>query len=313
MGLRIGLVVHPSRDVQRAVATLRGWAAEHGAELVQLEVNADDPDVAPPGEAAGAGLLVAMGGDGTVLATLRRAAPAGVPVLGVACGSLGALATVAADHLHVAMDRFVAGDWTAHRIPALAIESPAGAPATAINDLVVVRAGASQVTTQVELDGEVYGRFAGDGVIVSTPLGSSAYALAAGGPVVAPGAGSWLVTPLAPHGGCVPPVVVGADARVRLTIDPGYAGARVEVDGRPTELAPDQFDVTLRPDHATLVRVGEEESLIAGLRRRLIIIDSPRVLARDARLAAALSDGAGASGSTPGPAPPAARPGPATP
>jgi NAD+ kinase len=151
----------------------------------------------------------------------------------------------------------------------------------------VVRGGGSQVRTDVTIDGVLYGRFSGDGVIVSTQLGSSAYALAAGGPVLAPGSGAWLVTPLAPHGGCIPPVVVGASQHVHLHVEPGYAGARVEVDGQPTDMPAVEFDLTLRPDFATLVRLGGEEELITGLRRRGILMDSPRVLARDVRATAA--------------------------
>ena len=255
------------------------WAAEHGVEVVELGGGGH----APEGTLDGARLIVAIGGDGTVLAALRAAAPARLPVLGVACGSLGALTTVAAPDLPEALDRFVGGDWTACRLPALDIEPEAGEPLTAINDFVVVRAGGSQVTASVEVDGVLYGRFAGDGVIACTQLGSSAYSMAAGGPVLAPGGGAWLVTPLSPHGGCLPPVVVGGGARVRLIIEPGFAGARVELDGRPAQFGATTFDLSLRPDFATLVRIGDEEAHFTGLRRRQILIDSPRVLARDVR------------------------------
>jgi NAD+ kinase len=148
-----------------------------------------------------------------------------------------------------------------------------------------VRAGGSQVTTSVEIDGVLYGRFAGDGVAVCTQQGSSAYSMAAGGPIVAPGDGIWVVTPLAPHGGCLPPVVVGSGSTVRLNVEPGFAGARVEIDGRPAEIPLGVYDITLHEDFAVLVRVGEEEEHFTGLRRRKILIDSPRVMARDDRAA----------------------------
>jgi NAD+ kinase len=289
---RIAILVHPTRDVHRAIGGLRDWAGARGVEVVQL----GGPQHAPSGTIDGAGMIVAVGGDGTVLAALRAAAPGTLPVLGVACGSLGALTTVAAPDLPDALDRFEAGDWTPHRIPALAIDPDEGEERRAINDLVVVRAGGSQVTASVEIDGALYGRFAGDGVIVATQLGSSAYSMAAGGPVLVPDSGAWVVTPLAAHGGSIPPVVIGAGARVRLEIEPGYAGARVEIDGQETDLAPGGFDLALQPDFATLVRVGDEEEFLSGLRRRKILMDSPRVLARDARAAAAAA-------TQPGPAP----------
>ena len=276
---RIAILVHPTRDVGRAIATVKEWAGAHAVDVVKLGGPGDTPE----GTVEEASLVVAVGGDGTVLAALRKAAPSGLPVLGVACGSLGALTTIAAPDLTDALDRFASGDWTAHRLPVLAIEPETGETATALNDLVVVRAGGSQVAASVAVDGVLYGRWSGDGVIVGTQMGSSAYSMAAGGPVLAPGNGTWLVTPLAPHGGCLPPVVLGAHARVRLEVEPGYAGARVEIDGRPAELEFGAYDITLRPDFATLVRLGGEEEYFSGLRRRRILIDSPRMMARDDR------------------------------
>jgi NAD+ kinase len=133
-------------------------------------------------------------------------------------------------------------------------------------------------------------RFAGDGLVVATPLGSSAYTLAAGGPVLAPGGSGLVFTPLSPHGGCCPPLVVAAESRLTIELDPGHGGARIEVDGQVREradpLQPRTLAVSLRPDHAVLVALGGEEPLLAGLRRRRVLIDSPRVLARDDREAA---------------------------
>jgi NAD+ kinase len=280
---RIAIVVHPSRDVHLAVAAIRDWARGRGIEVVQLRTERDEAGHAPEGSTDGAGLVVAIGGDGTVLAALRAAAGDRLPVLGVACGSLGALTTVPAGEVPAALDAFASGDWVAQHVPALEVQPSQGPVVTAINDVVAVRAGGGQVGVDVVVDGELYGRFSGDGVIVSTQLGSSAYALAAGGPLLAPGSDTWLVTPLAPHGGCIPPLVLGAASQLRLIVTPGYHGARVEVDGQPSPIAVERLDIRLRNDLGTLVRVGEEQSFLTGLRRRKIIMDSPRILARDAR------------------------------
>jgi NAD+ kinase len=288
---RIGVVLHPKRDVSRTVDALREWATGHDADLVQVSRLPDGPVIAPDGDARDCALVVAIGGDGTVLAALRQASAVQRPVLGIACGSLGALTTVEGDALIDALDAFAAGDWEPKSIPALHVTDAAGATASAINDLVVVRAGGNQVSVEAEADGVLYGRWSGDGVIASTALGSSAYALAAGGPILAPGSGGWSITPLAAHGGCVPPLVLGARATGRLVISPGFAGARVEVDGRRVELDPHTLTIERRSGFGTLVSVGDEEPLLAGLRRRRIIIDSPRILARDARLEKARIEG----------------------
>jgi NAD+ kinase len=236
-------------------------------------------------------LFVSLGGDGTTLAALRNAAAVGKPVLGVACGSLGALTAVGAADVATALDRVVSGDWNPRRLPALAVESDGAAPQVAINDLVIVRQGAGQIAAGVRVDGELFIRFAGDGLVVGTQLGSSAYTLAAGGPVLAPSGSGLVFTPLAPHGGCCPPLVTGPDSRLEIHVDPGPGGARIELDGqirdRMDAHAARTLTVGLRPDHATLVALGGEEAMLAGLRRRRVLIDSPRVLARDDRQTAA--------------------------
>jgi NAD+ kinase len=239
--------------------------------------------VAPIGDAASCDLLIALGGDGTTLAALHAAAPAGRPVMGIACGSLGALTAVHAADLEDALRAVAAGHWVPRRMPGLALESSGTALGVALNDVVVVRAGASQVTVGIRVDGELYVRFAGDGVIVATPLGSSAYTLAAGGPILAPGTDGLAVTPLAPHGGTCPPLVTGASSRVDLEVEPGWAGARLELDGQVVPVDPRRLTATWVPHHATLVSLGDTETLFAGLRRRRILMDSPRVQARDER------------------------------
>jgi NAD+ kinase len=280
---RIGLAVHPRRELDRALATVRDWAERHGAEVVQIA--SPEREVAPPGDAAACDLAIALGGDGTTLAALHAVAPHGRPVLGVACGSLGALTSVTADRLDEALDRVAAGDWTPRALPALVAGQDGAEPLHAINDLVLVRAGAGQVTVEIEVDGDRYIRFAGDGLVSATPLGSTAYTLASGDPMIAPGGSALVLTPLSPHGGVCPPLVTSAANRVTVMLDPGHGGARVELDGqisaRLDRLEPATFTLTLEPAFATLVSLGTEEPVIAGLRRRRILLDSPRVLARE--------------------------------
>jgi NAD+ kinase len=288
---RIGLVAHPRRELGRALATVREWADRQGAAVVQISSPGQEQQVAPPGEVQGCDLVIALGGDGTALAALRAAAPLGRPVLGVACGSLGALTAVSAERIEDALDRIARGDWRERRLPALIVGRDGGEQVMALNDLVLMRAGAGQVMIEVVVDGERFIRFAGDGLIAGTPLGSTGYTLASGGPMLAPGATGAVLTPLSPHGGVCPPLVTAAETRVDVLLDSGNGGARVELDGQVHEkLAPRQgaaLELRLEPDRATLVSLGSEEPLIAGLRRRRILLDSPRVLARDDREAPA--------------------------
>jgi NAD+ kinase len=113
--------------------------------------------------------------------------------------------------------------------------------------------------------------------------------MAAGGPVLAPGTEAIVVTPVAPHGGSTPPLVVGVTSTVTIEIEGGFGGARIELDGQIKELQPHVLTPSWHADYATLVRFDGAESTFAGLRRRRILMDSPRVLARDDREAGASS------------------------
>ncbi len=288
---RLGLVIHPHRDIAAALAALQHWSATRGVEVIQVPAAGQARRVAPPGDPATTELIVALGGDGTTLAALRTGATVDKPVLGVACGSLGALTAISTPELTDALDHVAAGDWIARRLPALRVQSDGEEANVGVNDVVVVRQGAAQVTASVRVDGELFIRFAGDGLVVGTPLGSSAYTLAAGGPILAPGGTGLVFTPLAAHGGCCPPLVTDPASRLEIELDPGHGGARIEVDGQVRDHvgphSPRTLAVTMRPDHVTLVTLGNEEHPLAGLRRRRVLIDSPRMLARQDREASA--------------------------
>lgn len=284
----IGVVVHPRRDIDVALDGVRGWVRAHGGELGQVAVAGNDRRIGVDlVDVADCELVLATGGDGTVLAALHATATSGVPVLGISCGSLGALTSVEAGDVPAALDRFAAGDWTPRALPRLAVERDGVLLGHAFNDLVVVRAGAGQVILDIRVDDATYARTAGDGVIVATALGSSAYTIAAGGPLVAARSADLLVvTPLASHAGSVPPVILDASSRIELGVDGGWSGSRIELDGRvkhvderPGEAVPATLGAVLEPDATTLVDLGGE-TFIAGLRSRGVIADSPRLKRR---------------------------------
>jgi NAD+ kinase len=280
---RVGLVVHPRRDVDTALGAARAWASTHGVALGQVPIPGQARRVADPVDVGSCDLVLALGGDGTALAALHAAASASRPVLGVACGSIGVLTSVPAGRLSAALDQLTAGDWSQRPLPALEIATGRTDLRFAINDFAVIRNGTGQVITHITVDDELYARTAGDGLVVATPLGSSAYTMAAGGPILAPGVRGIVVTPLAQHGGVSPPLVAGPKSRLSLAVEPGYGGSRFEVDGQ--EVAVEGFDVgvSLREEHASLVTLADEEPVLTGLRRRGLVADSPRILARDLR------------------------------
>jgi NAD+ kinase len=292
VGVRtVGLVVHPSRDHDAPLERVRAWARAHGVEVGQVLVPGQDRRVADPVEPGACDLLLAVGGDGTVLAALDRSG--GTPVLGVACGSLGVLTSAPAAEIDDALDRFASGDWRGRELTGLAIARDGEELDTAVNDLVVIRRGSGQVVLDIDVDGAPYASTAGDGAVVATALGSSAYTLAAGGPLLATDFGGMVLTPLADHAGSVPALVLTADSTVSIDVDGGWSGARLEIDGRivddptgPGEQRPFRLDVRVRPGSAVLLDF-DDETRIAGLRRRGVIADSPRLRARLERRARA--------------------------
>src|ERR671918_1799486 len=280
---RVAVVVHPTRPVDEALRALGRWAGRHGIDVVQLEVEGVQREVAAPGKAEPGDLVVALGGDGTVLSALRAAAASDAPVLGIACGSLGALSAVSGEELLDALDRFGAGDCTVRSLPALAVRASGAPDDWAVNDFVVVRRGSGQVVAEVAVDGELYVRLAGDGLAVATPIGSTAYSMAAGGPVLATNTPAFVCTPVAMHGGSAPPLVVPAGASLTVEVHVRYAGFHVEIDGHRRPLEATSFRLTRQENKVELVTFSPSGAALGALRPRGLITDSPRVLARDDR------------------------------
>lgn len=274
----VGVVVHPSRNIDTPLGRLRTWAGEHGVTVVQVAVPGQHRVVADAGDVGDCDLIVSIGGDGTMLAAIRAAVGADLPVLGVSCGSLGVLTAVAADTLPAALDRFRRDDWTPRVVPALTVARDEGPDLFALNDVSIVRNGIGQVRVTSRVDGVLFNRLAGDGCIVSTVLGSSAYSLAAGGPLLAPGTDAYVLTPLPTHGGSRQPLVVAAASELTLEVTTGVGGARLEIDGQVIDADPHELRIGLRPDVATLVSFPDQEPLFTSLRRRGIIADSPRIV-----------------------------------
>jgi NAD+ kinase len=282
---QLGLVVHPTRHIERALEEIRAWSSARGVAVGQVPVPGQTRQVADPVEGAVCDLLLGVGGDGTALTALHAGAAGSRPVLGVACGSIGVLTSVSAERVAWALEQIATGRWTPVDIPGLDAAWDEAHGGVAINDVVIVREGLGQIMVSITVDDVLYAQVAGDGLVVATALGSSAYSMAAGGPILAPGAEGMVATPLAAHGGSCPPLVAGNASHLALTIEPGWGGVRCELDGRPTAIAGHLLTVRHRRDYATLVTLAEEEPRLTGLRRRGLVLDSPRVLVRDIRSA----------------------------
>jgi len=211
-------------------------------------------------------LVVAIGGDGTLLRVAAVLYPREVPILGVNLGSLGFLAACAAEELEGALEKVVGGEAQLERRTRLSV---AGTPHTALNDVVFLGLSGVRFTElSLWVAGELAMRFSGDGLVVATPTGASAYALASGGPVIHPATGCVVVTPVAPHRLGLRPLVLPPGLPLRL--EASYP-AEMWVDGdRVGELGAGE-EVRLEPAPAAslLVRLPEEMGFFARLRGKL--------------------------------------------
>jgi NAD+ kinase len=276
----MGLVVHPRRDVRAAAERIAAWTGTHGVQLVAAEDDAarlDLDGVLPlPREelAATSDGLIALGGDGTILGAMRLVADAPVPVLGVNLGRLGFLAEVESPELDAALTAMAEGRATTEKRSCLEVRHD-GRRWAAFNDAVLVRVpGAGLVGATLSVAGRRYGHYRCDALILATPMGSTAYSYAAGGPVVSPGADGVIVTPSAPLNGISRPLLLGPQEPLRLELTDGSPA--VELDGVLSgRVGPGAvLEVALRRDAGLLVRI-EGSRAAERSRVKLSLLDLP--------------------------------------
>jgi len=237
MGAGIALVLHPRRDPGSVLDAVGAWASSHGSRLLMRPGDAarwDGGDVAVVSEAElaeQADAVVSLGGDGTMLGALRMVARRPVPVLGVNLGHLGFLVEVQPEELHDALDRLERLDFTIEQHSALWLGAD-GDEAVAFNDLALVRVpGDGVVEAVLTVGGQRMGRYRCDGLVISTSIGSTAYAYSAGGPVVSPALDAVVVAPLAPLAGISRPMVTAASEPLCLELQASSGRPAIEVDG----------------------------------------------------------------------------------
>ncbi len=205
-------------------------------------------------------LVVALGGDGTILKAVHLLGEAEVPVLGVKFGRLGFLSGASAGLMREAVATALAGEASIERRGTLAIEVVMQGRLVgvyrALNEVVVTRgASARVIVVELAVDGHKIARLRADGIIVATATGSTAYSLSAGGPIVAPGFGGMVVVPVAAHTLNARPLVTGPEECVEISLpDPTRADGCIIVDGEvmPCRLGVDRVSVK-RGSHDVLL------------------------------------------------------------
>jgi NAD+ kinase len=255
---RVAVVTHGKAATSgEALARLRALAEERSVELLLPDDEVEKHGEGPGGDVTDADLAVVLGGDGTMLRALRRFLGSSVPVIGVNFGRVGFLASMQADGLEEGLTRAFAGDYEVVGLPAL--EAAAGGQRwPAVNDVVVA---SSTTGRMIELGwaigGEDLGSLPCDGLICSTPSGSTAYNLSNGGPVLVWGLDAMAITFVAPHSLHARPLVVPRGRALAV--------ANRSLDVAATVLADGQAVHELTPGDEVEARLSEERSLLATL------------------------------------------------
>lgn len=242
----VGLFGNPNKvELAPAASRIRDLCAERGVDVIASAGLApglpEDFPCAPDQEVVDRSqLIVALGGDGTMLGTARSLGTSGVPLLGVNLGSLGYLTDVPIGGLGEAIEQVLAGEFhleTRSRVYcSLMRDGGIVADHRALNDIVVNMGPLPRpLDMELFLDDFPVGRFLGDGIIVATPTGSTAYSLSAGGPICHWAVPGLLVTPICPHSLGLRPVVVSDDTRIELLLHETGEGAVLAADGQRSD------------------------------------------------------------------------------
>lgn len=261
-------------------------AAELGEWLEQraIEVRYDGETARALGRGAGASrerlpadvdLVIVAGGDGTLLSVARSAGPQKIPVLGVNSGSLGFLTELAADEVFAGLQQVLDGRYTIEERQALRVrhlgEGRPGREYAVLNDAVITKGAlARMIEVDLRIDGAEVATYTSDGLIISTPTGSTAYNLSAGGPILDPRMRAFVVTPICPHTITYRPLVVPGSVTLEASLRSSSEEVYLTLDGQVGSpfAAGDSLIIDDHPQPVRLVRVSQR-SFFEVLRRKL--------------------------------------------
>ena len=241
----VAVVAHGRVDVRPAIERVRAVAAEGGVRVVDDEAAAD--------------LVVAVGGDGTILRTLGRLLGSGVPVIGVNFGRVGFLASIQPDGLERDLARVFAGEYRVLELPTLDAQMN-GDRHVAVNDVVTTSGTLGRmVELAYAVGGEDLGVIPCDGMICCTPSGSTAYNLSNGGPVLVRGLDAMAITFIAPHSLHARPLVVGRGSALTVRNETADVSVSLLVDGsRVADMGPgDEIAIALGAERSVLATMPE--------------------------------------------------------
>ena len=245
---RVGVLVKPHQpDALKTICRLVEWLSARGVVLVmgpkigseeiERETGCAVEQAGHAEMAASVDMVVVLGGDGTMIATARMLGDREVPVLGVNYGSLGYLTEFRVEEMTPALEAILAGNYALDRRMMLAAEVYRGDEKIThdrvLNDVVISKSALARIIEiETLIDGQFVNRFRADGLIVSTPTGSTAYNLSAGGPIIYPSMDAVVLTPICPHTLSNRPLVVPGGAEIEMILKTAKEEVALTLDGQ---------------------------------------------------------------------------------
>lgn len=243
---RVGIVANSSKEnaVEQA-ERLRDWLVERGVQ-VSLETELNGDEVEAGRFASSIDMVVVFGGDGTLLVAARHVKEYGVPIVGINLGGFGFMTVINLNEMFDVMEIILRGEYTTSRRMMLDASVEAQTYSV-LNDIVISRGGLSRmVNLETSVDGNYLATFKADGLIISTPTGSTAYSLSTGGPIVFPEHNSIIITPICPHTLTNRPIMLPPEVTIEVTLMDGEEEVKVAMDGQILNVLKSGETVTIR-------------------------------------------------------------------
>ncbi|MFI3294555.1 MAG: NAD(+)/NADH kinase [Rikenellaceae bacterium] len=223
-----------------------------------------------PEHLVGFDMIISYGGDGTFLSTSRRVVDSQLPILGVNGGRLGFLATTNFDVLETALTRIISGDYQVEQRTMISIEGLELPHSDALNEFTLQKRTPSMIYITLIVDSLEVATYWADGIIVSTPTGSTAYSMSVGGAIIAPTCDCWIISPIAPHNLNLRSLVISCDSVVELRTQSRFGDTiTATIDNREFEVPSVNRFLLCRRENGLPVVLSPEQSFYETLKQKL--------------------------------------------
>ena len=274
-------IAHTQGDVERVFSLIEHYGFDFAInqefaliveKLTSRKIEAEKIYAYQTGEQPAHSVMLCLGGDGTLLEGIHRLSNKAIPVAGINLGHLGFLTSATRDNIETLFENIASNKLAIQPRTILSVEGVESADGRllALNEVSIQRLEASMLKVEAKVDGQTVAQYNGDGLIVATPTGSTAYSLSAGGPIVAPSCECFLLTPLAPHNFGMRPVVIPDNAEIVLSVHSRHGEAMLSIDNRTYRLKDGEKIVLRRNEEKILLVQPHNISFYQALHSKMM-------------------------------------------